>query len=120
MAGLVNATKLTLLVLSGLGFYFTWYSVYKNGTVDRMSDIRDNGPRILQGTNEPIKTYYSGITAIDDYLGVLDVFFWEMVDGSFPAGSLFCFHFAGQVLAGWPLLMIESMRNGNKWRVISL
>ena len=85
-----------------------------------MAKIRDVGPRHLPGTEEPLKTTYVGIETVDYQLTVLDLFFWELVDGSRPDASLFCYHFAGQVFSGWALLMIESMRKGNLWRSISL
>ena len=120
MSSLINATRLALLFLSATGYYATWYILLNNGTTDYMAHIRDFGPRLLPGTKEPLKTVYTGIPAIDYQLTVLALFFWENVDGSNPAGSLFCFHFATQVTCGWGLLMIEGLRHGNRWRVISL
>ena len=84
-----------------------------------MEKIRDVGPRILPGTKIPLKTTYVGIEKVDYQLTVLDLFFWEMVDGSRPDASLFCYQFAGQVFTGWGLLMVESLRRGNIGRVIS-
>lgn len=122
MATLINATKLALLALSGAGFYLTWYLLLNNGTTDYMSHIRDYGPRLLPGTVEPLKTDYGFklVPGMDYQLTVLTLFFWEHVDGSRPDASLYGFHFAGQVFVGWALLMIEGMRKGNKWRIVSL
>ena len=120
MSFLINATRLALLFLSAAGYYFTWYILLNNGTTDYMAHIRDIGPRLLPGTKEPIRTEYTGVAAIDYQLTVLALFFWENVDGSNPAGSLFCFHFATQVACGWGLLMIEGLRRGNRWALISL
>ena len=91
-----------------------------NGSADHMAKIREVGPRLLPGTKEPLKTRYIGIEMIDYQLTGLDLFFWELVDGSRPNASLFCYHFAGQVFSGWALLLIESMRHANLWRIISL
>ena len=120
MSSLINATRAALLLLSAAGFYATWYILINNGTVDYMTHIRDVGPRLLPHTNEPLKTVYTGVPAIDYRLTVLALFFWENVDGSIPAGSLFCFHFATQIFSGWGLLMIEGLRHGNRWTLISL
>jgi len=122
MSPLLPIAKVSLLVLSGIGFYTTWYLLYNNGTAAHMSHIRDTGPRLLPGTQGPLKTSYgfSAIPRIDYQLTVLTLFFWEMVDGSRPDGSLYCYYFAGQVFAGWALLMVESLRRGNRWRVVSL
>ena len=120
MYSLITATKIALVFFSAAGYYATWYLLLNNGTTKHMADIRDVGPRLLPGTNEPVKTVYTGIAPIDYQLCVLALFFWENVDGSNPAGSLFCFHFATQVACGWGLLMIEGLRRGNRWRIISL
>lgn len=119
MSSLINATKLALVFLSAAGYYATWYILLNNGTTDYMAHIRDVGPRLLPGTKEPVRTVYTGIPAIDYQMTVLALFFWEIVDGSNPAGSLFCFHFATQIACGWGLVMIESLRHGNRWTLIS-
>ena len=117
---LVNIARIALLLLSAGGGYFTWYMLLNNGTTEYMSHIRDFGPRLVPGTKEPLKTEYIGISAVDYQLTVLDLFFWELVDGSLPNASLFCYHFATQVACGWGLLMIETLRSSNKMRIISL
>ena len=85
-----------------------------------MAHTRDIGPQLLPGTKAPVRTVYTGVPAIDYQLAVLAVFFWENVDGSSPSASLYCFHFATQVACGWPLFMIESLRRGNRWALLSL
>ena len=120
MSTLIDSSKLILLLLCGAGFYATWYLLLNNGTTDHMAHIRDVGPRLIPRTQQPLKTTYVGIEAVDYQLTVLDLFFWELVDGSRPDASLFCYHFAGQVFSGWGLLLLESLRRGNSWRVVSL
>lgn len=116
----VTMMKIVLLLLSALGFYFTWYLYLHNGTYDHMVRVRDIGPRVLPGTTAPLRTVYTGIGLIDYQLTVLCLFFWELVDGSQPNTSLLCFHFAGQIAAGYGLFMIEKSRSGNKGRIIAL
>ena len=120
MSALIKITILSLLLLCGAGYYGTWYILLNNGSTDYMSHIRDVGPRLLPGTNEALKTVYIGIPAIDYQLTILTLFFWELVDGSNPSASLFCFHFATQVACGWGLLMIEGLRRGHRWKLVSL
>ena len=110
----------SLLVLSAAGFYSTLILIMNNGTADLMKHFRDSGPQFLPGTQESIKTSYTGVETIDHELGVLTLFFWEMIDGSRPNASLFSFYFGGQLAAGWCILLIEGLRNGNHWRVVSL
>ena len=119
MSVLLTTTKFALLLLCGASYYGTWYLLMNNGTIDHMKAVRD-GSNILPGTKEPVLTHYTGIERIDYQLAVLDVFFWELVDGSRPDASLFCYQFAGQIFSGWSLLMIESLRKGNKWKIVSL
>ena len=120
MFDIIGATKVGLLLLLGTGIYSTWYILLNNGTTKYMSHIRDVGPRLLPGTTEPLKTTYTGVRAIDYQFTVLTLFFWEVVDGSHPAASLFGFHFATQVACGWGLLMLEGLRPGHRWTLISL
>ena len=120
MSSLINSTKVALAFLSVAAFYATWYILLHNGTTDHMAHTPVIGPRLLPGTNEPLRTVYTGVRAIDHQLTVLILFFWENIDGSNPSGSLFGFHFAAQNVCGWGLLMIEGLRHGNRWTVISL
>ena len=85
-----------------------------------MVRIRDEGPRNLPGTTASLKTSYTGIKSLDYQLTVLTLFFWQLIDGSHPNGSLLCFHFAGQIAAGLGLFVIEALRSGNRNRLISL
>lgn len=120
MSSLINAARFALLLFSAAGAYGTWYIFINNGSTDYMTRIRDVGPRLLPGTKEPLKTVFTGIPAIDYQLTILTLCFWEQVDGSNPSSSLFCFHFATQAACGWGLLLLESLRHGNRWRIISL
>ncbi|MCJ1267865.1 hypothetical protein MMC22_007751 [Lobaria immixta] len=119
MGLLLSNLKLCLLSLSIAGLYTTWYLFYYNGTHILMIHVRDLGPRILPGTDAPLKTSYTGIGKLDYQLTVLTLVFWELVDGSRPNASLQCFHFAGQITAGWGLLLMEATRNGNRRSAIS-
>lgn len=120
MGLLLSNLKLCLLNLSIAGVYTTWYLFYYNGTHSLMMHVRDVGPRILPGTNAPLKTSYTGIEMLDYQLTVLTLYFWELIDGSRPNASLLCFHFAGQITAGWGLLMMEALRAGNRRSILSL
>ena len=120
MPSLINVTKAALAFWSAVAYYATWHILLNNGTTEHMARIRDVGPRLLPGTKEPVRTVYTGGPSIDYQLTVLVLFFWENIDGSTPAGSLFCFHFATQIVCGWGLIMIESLRHGNQWTIVSL
>ncbi|MCJ1309585.1 hypothetical protein MMC25_003245 [Agyrium rufum] len=120
MAPTILPTYLVLLVLVLLAYYGTWHLLNTNGTAAMMIHIRDHGPHVLPGTSAPLRRTYTGIEAIDYQLTVLALFFWEILDGSRPDAVLQGFHFTGQFGAAYGLLMIESLRGGNKWRIVSL
>ena len=116
----VTVVKLILLLFSALGFYFTWFLFLKNGSNDHMVHVRDVGPQVLPGTTAPLRTSYTGIHKLDHQLTTLCLFFWQLVDGSQPNASLLCFHFGGQLAAGWGILTMEKLRSGNRGRIIAL
>ncbi|MCJ1245359.1 hypothetical protein MMC30_002563 [Trapelia coarctata] len=108
-----------LLALCAAGCYLTWGLFIGNGSKALMEHIRDVGPHILTGTDAPIKQIYTGIGPLDEQLGVLTVFFWEIVDGSMPHASLHAIRFGAQVMVMWGLVMIEGMRTGNRGSIVS-
>ena len=120
MPSLINVTKAVLAFLSVAAYYGTWHILLNNGTTKHVAHILDVGPPSLPGTKEPVRTVYTGVPSIDDQLTVLVLLFWPIIDGSIPAGSLFGFHFATQIACAWGLLMIEGLRHGNQWTIISL
>lgn len=93
----------------------------ENGAGDMMRDIRNHGPHLLPYTDRaPLKKIYTGIAAVDYQLTVLILFFYNVVDGSHPGACLQAYHFVGQTFAGYALLVLESLRYGNEWKIISL
>ncbi|KAI4260973.1 MAG: hypothetical protein L6R42_003822 [Xanthoria sp. 1 TBL-2021] len=50
---------------------------------------------------------------------VLTLFFYNIVDGTHPHASLQAYQFAGQLSAGWSLLIMESLRQSHRGRMIS-
>ena len=121
MARPTRPVQATLLLSSILGFYTTWYLFYANGSVTFMTDIRETaGNAWLPAKEARLREVYTGYKAIDYQLTVLVLFFWQLIDGSSPHAALHGFHFAGQIVAGWGLMMMEGRRAGNRWRAVSL
>ena len=100
--------------------YGTWYLFFNNGAREHVHAVLSASPSLLPGTVEPVKTVYTGIKAVDDQITLLAVVFWEAVDGSMPDLSLFCFSFGGQFAGTYILMLVESARQGNRGRLISL
>lgn len=85
-----------------------------------MANLRDHGPHVLPYTDKaPLRKQYTGIELVDYQLTVLVLFFYNMVDGSHPNACLQAYHFGGQIISGWSLLVLESLRWGNRSRLIS-
>ncbi len=120
MNPLINAVRSCLLILTAIGIYTIWYLFFNNGASDHLTRILENGSQLLPGTKEPLKPSFTGIAPLDYQLKVLTLYFWTQVDGSRPNSALLCFDFAGQVTAGWGLFLIEALRQGNRWRIVSL
>jgi hypothetical protein len=62
---------------------------------------------------------FTGVKGIDDLFNFFVAFFWPCVDGNNPGISLLSIVFAGQMLAGWALIIMEGYRAGNAGRAIS-
>jgi hypothetical protein len=125
-AAIITAALLALLSLAG--YYCTWIVTYRNGffplaakTVESLIAASHEGAAAGGlGNTTPLKTVYTGIRSVDDFLTLLTLLFWPCFDGSAPQLSLQAFHFAGQLLAFWTILEIEARRVGNRWRLVSL
>ena len=113
--------KYALPFLSAAGYYCLWVISERNGLFDQLRQVQDADPPLLPGTDVPIKRVYTGIAVpVDHYLATLVTLFWPAVDGSSQNLSLHAYEFAGQVMAMWILLGIETRRLGNRGKIISL
>jgi hypothetical protein len=65
-------------------------------------------------------TQYTGLKALDRQLIILVAFFAPVVDVKNPALNLFAIWGLGQFGAVWTLMVMESMRMGNKGKAVSL
>jgi hypothetical protein len=113
-----TALKYLLPLWGGFGVYTILGLMQWNGTFKDMSTVGDTG--VYPFTKVVAKHEFTGIEGIDHLLRSLNATFWPFIDGSFPSGSLQCFQFAGQCGATWTLLSLESIREGNSWRAVSL
>ncbi|KAL8860627.1 MAG: hypothetical protein Q9178_002980 [Gyalolechia marmorata] len=85
-----------------------------------MAEIRDNGPHVLPFSDKvALKRVYTGVGPIDYQLTTLMLFFYNILDGSHPHASLQAYQFVGQLITGWSLLVLESLRESNRGRLIS-
>ena len=94
--------------------------VWRNGYIKALLKLRGEGPHVLPGSNTPILTTFTGIRPLDKVLTLAGVMFANISDGSTPQLSLYAFHFAGQLVPVFIVLLIEGKRRGNKGGVVAL
>jgi hypothetical protein len=108
-------TAFALVLASAFGFYALWGFSGSNGLFEFIPEMA----QVLFSDSKDPATL-TGLTALDDQLKVLVSFFWPVIDGSRPDVSLHAANFLFQGAALWLLLMVEGLRRGNDWRVVSL
>lgn len=107
-----------LPLLSIAGVYTTAVLADGNGTLDIIKNvIASNSP--LPGTLDPLLKSYTGIQAVDAQLAILVTFFAPVADRSHADLALSGAFGLGQFGAAWALLTLESLRAGNKAKVVS-
>lgn len=119
MATSLTITQGLLIATWVFGVYSTWYLFLNNGTADQVNEVLAAKPPLLLGTNELLKTTFTGIKPIDDQLAMLAVIFYPVLDGSLPHASLFGFMFGGQFAAVYILMLIESVRSIHRGKAIT-
>ncbi|KAF3278756.1 hypothetical protein TWF173_002134 [Orbilia oligospora] len=100
---------------------FSMYGLaYRNGYLKALLRLKDFGPHLLPGSENPILKTYTGIAPLDKLITIAVVLFANITDGSAPHFSLYGFHFGGQLTSIWTVLMIEGYRFGNRGTPLSL
>ncbi|KAK0637819.1 Citreoviridin biosynthesis protein D [Lasiodiplodia hormozganensis] len=115
------STTVLLPALLAAGATTTMVFSANNGMFDAITDIIDD-PTIttIPGTADvPLTREWTGVAALDRQFTVLLIFFWPLLDGRHPAGTLHAVHFFGQMGAYWTLMQLEAKREGNKRRIIA-
>ncbi|KAF7626420.1 hypothetical protein F9C07_12398 [Aspergillus flavus] len=107
--------KVLLPSLSLFVFYAIFYYADINGLRALGEQYIASGT--LPGTNEPIRTIYTGIEPIDHLLTTLTAFFWPTTDGSHPSLLLHSIAFSGTFGSAWVLITLEAWRKGNAWTI---
>lgn len=113
-----------LAACSAFGAYATFGAASKNGLFAAITKAVGAGvkpkSRHLPGGPTPYKTTYTGVAAVDDHLLTLIAFFTLLLDGPKTQDAVWVSRYMiTQFLAGWVLLTLEGLREGNKGRVVS-
>jgi hypothetical protein len=109
-----------LPLLSATGFLGTWILAGSNGTVAMLEALAKQDAPLLPGSSDLLLRTYTGIAPIDRQLTVLVTFFAPVLDPKNGALTVFSIFGLGQFGGAWMLMMMESMRMGNKGKIVSL
>jgi hypothetical protein len=91
-----------------------------NGTFDGLTKLLSHDNLKFPGTEDQFLMNYTGLKALYRQLRVLVAFFAPVVDVNNPSLNLFAIWGLGQFGAVWTLMVMESMRMGNKGKAVSL
>ena len=117
MSNLITISALAMIFVLGIDCMYGL--IYRNGYIEALVKLRDEGPHVLPGSDIPILTRFTGFPPMDKLLTLAEVMFWNVTDGSAPALSLYAFQFAGQLVPLWTIIFIESLRSGNLGGIFS-
>lgn len=116
-----NRLAVVVLMLTHVAGLKAMYGlVLCNGYYDALVHLRDHSPHVLQGSNNPILSQFSGFALLDKLLTFARVMFANFTDGSAPHLSLYAFHFAGQLVSIFTVMMIEGLREANRSGALAL
>lgn len=108
----------TLLLFSALGGY-TFILSSQHGLFEQLDQICQSSSPHLPNTHAPLRRSFTGLQGIDHQLQILMLFFHDAISGQFPASSIQVAHFAGQIVPGWMVVVLEGYRAGNSGRLIA-
>jgi hypothetical protein len=115
---MASATFLVLLSLLAWGVFSLFVFSFKNGFIAVMQQAIDSG--ILLPSGEALRTEYTGISLIDQLLTSLTPFFYPLAEGNAPGLLLHSVNFAGCIGSLWTVVLLESLRSGNRGKLVTL
>jgi len=96
--------------------------VYRSGYVDVVKAMPSapEGTALLPLSERPLLTLYTGQQLLDTLIALANIMFANVVDGSTPQLSLYAVQFGGQLVPVFAVMMVESLRAGNKSNIFLL
>jgi hypothetical protein len=117
-----SSRKIGIALLS-LGFFAGAYGLHglgwMGGLIKTLQVILNDPKGKFPGTEVLLIRKYTGVAAMDGLLQNFVPFFWPVVERSYAPLTLFSFFMFGQYGVAWALFVMESLRNGNKKKVVS-
>ncbi|KAF3768093.1 hypothetical protein M406DRAFT_350904 [Cryphonectria parasitica EP155] len=120
-------TIATLLILGGCSAFGAYATIGTGLRTGLFAALRKGaGPKVAAESKrylagpEPYKTTFTGLPFIDNQLCTLVGFFTVLLDGPKTLDvSLVSWYLFTQLLAGWILVSLEGLRQGNQGRIVS-
>lgn len=121
MTGATRVSIAAITLIHAFGVNSMYGLVWRNGYIQALLKLQEGGrPYFLPGSSTPILTTFTGIRPLDQVLTLAGVLFANINDGSAPQLSLYAFHFAGQLVSVFTVLLIEGRRRGSRRSVMAL
>jgi len=115
-----NNVLVLLFSLSLLGAFGTWGLARTNGLLESITALVSRDQPLFPGTDANLLKSYTNIRFVDYQLSSMAVFVAPLLNFKHGEVSLFGIQGFGQLGAAWTLMMMESMRMGNRARTVSL
>ncbi|KZL80495.1 atma protein [Colletotrichum incanum] len=93
------------------GLYVVSNLMINSGHAQLFVDSRALAVPLLPDGETLLRTFYTGVPALDSYLANLQFSIFPTVDGSSPALSLLGWHWMGLLLAVFTAMLVESLRS---------
>lgn len=107
------STKFILPLYGALAIYTLGYFNLENGWIDLVLEKRQQWLNSVP-TDPSIRQRLTEIEGLDEPLTIMYLFYWPVVDGTFPALSVRLFHIFGTLALATVVLSLESSRKGNR------
>ena len=117
----LTVPKTILLLCAASTVYTLWIQPFQTGFLNSMLDLGKPGALLPGSSSIPVRQHYTGFDFVDKRMGTVAGFFWPGIDGSRVDISLVLLETMVQIDATWVLVVIESLRAGNKdkWYITS-
>lgn len=94
--------------------------LFRSGFVQHIRKLLNEEDSRLPDNDDPVLKHYTGVYYIDRLLATLNILSSPFTDGSNPALQLTGFHYLGQSVALYLVLVVESHRSGYQQSPIRL
>jgi hypothetical protein len=115
-----GAALLLLPLIAIAAVYCLWIVSTNNGLFGQINGIVEQKQPMFPGSKSPLMLKYTGVAAVDRQMSILVTFFGPVVQVGYEPLHLFSLFGLGQFGGAWTLLVMESLRRGNRGKVVSL